>query len=172
MKCEICHNAEAKTAIHKEVDGKMKELYVCLDCAHAASESKPKDDTPIAEISFGNGAKGVLNFEGITPPKEVVEDIFKHLLQPAMEASQEILANPTLFREKGAPCPKCGMLPDDYKRIGRLGCDQCYKAFARQLGPVIRDMHPGVSHVGKVPRQEMTKVDKTSLRATKKSKGK
>ena len=29
MKCEICHKGDAKAAIHKMVDGKDTELYVC-----------------------------------------------------------------------------------------------------------------------------------------------
>ena len=34
MKCELCHNADAETAIQREVDGaEPEELYVCKKCA-------------------------------------------------------------------------------------------------------------------------------------------
>jgi len=33
MKCELCHQKDAETAIHVEKDGEEDELYVCRECA-------------------------------------------------------------------------------------------------------------------------------------------
>jgi len=34
-------------------------------------------------------------------------------------------------------CDKCGMTFDDFQRIGRLGCGNCYSAFRESLLPLI-----------------------------------
>lgn len=46
-------------------------------------------------------------------------------------------------------CPKCGMSYDDFRKIGRLGCGECYKAFKRSLLPLLRRIHGSTRHVGK-----------------------
>ena len=58
--------------------------------------------------------------------------------------------------EKGAPtqkCPVCGFTQADFKKTGRLGC-----AHAMQLSPkawtrLLKTMHKGTEHVGKVPQR-------------------
>ena len=34
MKCELCHQKDAETAIQLEKDGEEQELYVCRECAN------------------------------------------------------------------------------------------------------------------------------------------
>ncbi|MEA3187533.1 MAG: protein arginine kinase activator [Chthoniobacter sp.] len=61
-------------------------------------------------------------------------------------ASQEI--------EKGGAsekCPVCGFSQGDFKKTGRLGCAHCYETFAEGLSSLLKAMHKGTSHVGKVP---------------------
>lgn len=48
-------------------------------------------------------------------------------------------------------CTGCGLTPADFKETGRLGCAKCYEVFEAKLEPVIRRLHKGVSHIGKVP---------------------
>ena len=48
-------------------------------------------------------------------------------------------------------CPRCGYDYSDFKRIGRFGCPDCYQAFAAQLEPMLRQVHGGARHRGKVP---------------------
>lgn len=52
-------------------------------------------------------------------------------------------------------CPRCHMRPSDYKKTGRLGCPDCYEAFAAALAPLIKGMHRHEQHVGKVPSGTM-----------------
>lgn len=49
-------------------------------------------------------------------------------------------------------CPNCGFTQADFKKAGRLGCAQCYVTFAELLGGLLKSMHKGTRHVGKVPR--------------------
>lgn len=46
-------------------------------------------------------------------------------------------------------CPTCGYQYSDFKRIGRLGCPDCYDAFESQLVPVLRHVHGSTQHNGK-----------------------
>lgn len=48
-------------------------------------------------------------------------------------------------------CPRCGFTQADFKKAGRLGCPDCYKTFAEGLEGLLKTMHKGTRHVGKVP---------------------
>ncbi len=48
------------------------------------------------------------------------------------------------------PCPYCGMKLDEFKKLGRLGCPQCYVAFEPHLKGLLRRLHGGTQHLGKV----------------------
>ena len=55
----------------------------------------------------------------------------------------------------GAPgedltCPFCGLSTADFKEVGRLGCPQCYPTFEAYLRGLLRRIHGGTQHVGKV----------------------
>lgn len=48
-------------------------------------------------------------------------------------------------------CPNCGMTYDDFRKVGRLGCSECYPAFKRNLGSLLKRIHGSPIHVGKSP---------------------
>ncbi|HUG41060.1 MAG TPA: UvrB/UvrC motif-containing protein [Longimicrobiales bacterium] len=48
------------------------------------------------------------------------------------------------------PCEYCGMTLKDFKKIGRLGCPHCYVTFEGHLRGLLRRLHGGTQHVGKV----------------------
>ena len=48
-------------------------------------------------------------------------------------------------------CPRCGFTQADFKKLGRLGCPECYGTFADGLEVLLKSMHKGTRHVGKVP---------------------
>jgi protein arginine kinase activator len=48
-------------------------------------------------------------------------------------------------------CPQCGFSQSDFKKSGRLGCAECYTTFAEGLEGLLKSMHKGTSHTGKVP---------------------
>jgi protein arginine kinase activator len=61
-------------------------------------------------------------------------------------AAQEIEKNPS-----GDRCPVCGFSQGDFKKTGRLGCSTCYDSFAEGLSGMLKNMHRGLLHTGKVP---------------------
>lgn len=50
-------------------------------------------------------------------------------------------------------CAVCGMEYNRFKKIGRLGCQECYKYFGNELGPVLGRIHGNTQHIGKVPKR-------------------
>lgn len=48
-------------------------------------------------------------------------------------------------------CTNCGFTQADFKKAGRLGCSECYTTFSEGLDGLLKTMHKGTKHVGKVP---------------------
>ncbi len=63
-------------------------------------------------------------------------------------------------------CPKCHMRKSDFKKTGQFGCPACYEAFDEDLAPLIRAMHRGDRHVGKIPEREGLRVRVSAELAT------
>jgi len=63
-------------------------------------------------------------------------------------------------------CPQCGFTHADFKKSGRLGCPECYVTFSEGLGGLLKSMHKGTRHVGKVPECLRTKRDIAEQLAT------
>ncbi len=48
-------------------------------------------------------------------------------------------------------CASCGLTYADFKKIGRLGCGECYSSFRKYLTPLLKRIHGSNLHVGKSP---------------------
>lgn len=48
-------------------------------------------------------------------------------------------------------CQVCGFTLADLKKTGRLGCSACYSVFESQLEGMLKNMHKGPIHTGKIP---------------------
>jgi protein arginine kinase activator len=60
-------------------------------------------------------------------------------------------------------CSFCGLTASAFKEVGRLGCPQCYSTFEQSLRGLLRRIHGGTQHVGKVylpPDPSVTEVGK------------
>jgi protein arginine kinase activator len=68
-------------------------------------------------------------------------DLVAGLIDTAVDADSERISK--------VRCPTCGYQYSDFKRIGRLGCPDCYDAFESQLIAVLRHVHGSTQHVGK-----------------------
>lgn len=53
-------------------------------------------------------------------------------------------------------CSACGFTQSQLKKSGRLGCPECYTAFGEVLEGILKSMHKGTRHVGKVPRAQQS----------------
>ena len=64
-------------------------------------------------------------------------------------------ASQEMEQASGGPdvkCPNCGFTQADFKKAGRLGCSECYVTFAEGLDSLLKTMHKGTKHTGKVPQ--------------------
>lgn len=134
MKCEICHKGDAKVAIHKIVDGKDNELYVCEECARQA---------PVPEIAVSDASGHVIG--------KIDRQEFERKLAEALFGAIFNVAGDEILDLTDAKCPRCSLPRAEFRKNGRVGCAECYKVFANEIEPMIRDMHRGSVHVGKVP---------------------
>lgn len=57
-------------------------------------------------------------------------------------------------------CPACGFSQADFKKTGRLGCAACYDTFAEALDTLIKGMHKGTEHKGKVPSRLAKSIER------------
>lgn len=74
--------------------------------------------------------------------------------KPASAKEKETSAN--------LKCSSCGLSYADFKKIGRLGCGECYNAFRKYLGPLLKRIHGSIQHTGKSPLK-VTKVLKKKI---------
>ena len=58
-------------------------------------------------------------------------------------------------------CPNCGMKYSDFKKIGRLGCGECYNTFRKAMLPLLKRIHGSSQHYGKAPTKIKKAVVKT-----------
>jgi protein arginine kinase activator len=59
-------------------------------------------------------------------------------------------------------CPSCGMTYEDFRKVGRLGCAECYSTFRRSLSNLLKRIHGSTHHLGKSPAR-LVKPPKAKL---------
>jgi len=64
-------------------------------------------------------------------------------------------------KEVKIKCPRCGLTYEDFKKIGRLGCGECYSAFKDSLLPLLKRIHGSTQHYGKTPPGATKKAAKS-----------
>jgi len=57
-------------------------------------------------------------------------------------------------------CPTCGLSYADFKKIGRLGCGECYAVFRKYLAPLLKRIHGSTQHSGKSPLNPAVKGER------------
>ena len=78
-----------------------------------------------------------------------MEEVFKGFLSSVFEmaganTSREEAGNP-------ASCQGCGMSYASFRKAGRFGCAECYKAFRPQVAATMKNVHGATRHEGKLP---------------------
>lgn len=59
-------------------------------------------------------------------------------------------------------CGNCGMSYKDFRKVGRLGCSECYSAFRKNLAPLLKRIHGATQHVGTAPPRLARELKKKS----------
>ena len=65
-------------------------------------------------------------------------------------------------------CSRCGLSYADFKKIGRLGCGECYNVFRKYLAPLLKRIHGSNQHIGKNPLKGPAKPKPAISKVSKK----
>ena len=97
--------------------------------------------------------------KGVTDPKTFsLADLLLGL-----GATQEATEVRAAAKTGETACPGCGLTQSDFKKTGRFGCPQCYPTFSEGLPAMLKTMHKGLRHIGKVPTALKPKRDAGDL---------
>lgn len=137
MLCNICQKREAKIYYTEIIKGEKKEQHLCEECA-AEHTSFVINSIQNNELFLGGLLAGLLEGFHAKPEKK-----------------------PAII------CSGCGMSQDTFFQLGHFGCLECYNSFGKNLPRLLRNIHGGDTHVGKIPkgyiRQENKAPDKTTM---------
>lgn len=122
MLCEDCQKEPATVYVNRVVNGHKTEMHLCARCAREKGE-----------------------LSGTIEPGFAFHNILAGLFDPdaAMVSGAP--------RRVAARCPGCGLSIADFRRLGKLGCGQCYVEFERELEPLLKRIHRSAEHNGKLP---------------------
>jgi protein arginine kinase activator len=139
MICDICGKNQATVHLTEIINNQMNELHLCEECARQKSAQMEQ------QFGLSDLLAGMAEFE-----------------KPAKQKDHKDLESVSL------KCTNCGLTYADFKKIGRLGCGECYSAFKKYLSPLIKRIHGSGLHFGKSPykavKLDKKKVDLQDLR--------
>ncbi|MHB8780272.1 MAG: UvrB/UvrC motif-containing protein [Candidatus Geothermincolia bacterium] len=72
------------------------------------------------------------------------------LLAGAMEPGLDVTF-PEDLRQDMVLCLNCGTTLTDLRETGRLGCEECFEAFAQPLSDILPAVQKSIMHCGKTP---------------------
>ncbi|WP_246945456.1 UvrB/UvrC motif-containing protein [Bacillus pinisoli] len=131
MVCQECQQRPATLHFTKIINGEKSEIHLCDHCAKEKGELSMFSNGD--GFSFNNLLAGLLNFEH----------------KPFQKDSSNAFTPTEVIQ-----CERCKLTFQQFAKVGRFGCSNCYKAFQHQLDPVIRRLHSGNTvHSGKIPKR-------------------
>ena len=139
MLCDECGKNKATVHLTEIVNELITKLNLCESCAK------------------NKGAEVEQHF-GIADLLSALSDTEQQ--QAASVAATGAAAGASTSTSKNK-CPRCGLAYEDFKRVGRLGCAECYKAFRTSLVPLLKRIHGANQHIGKSPSPQAVDEMKT-----------
>lgn len=142
MYCDECKKNPATIHYTKVVNGHKEERHLCEACA-----SKLNMDADMQMPSFPS-FKMMSDFPsfGLLPDFSMADFVggFFNPQDKTEPYVQQVMPNTDA-------CPVCGMTAGEFKKLGRVGCPNCYKHFGEYMPGLLRRIHGTTNHVGKVP---------------------
>ena len=128
MLCQKCQKNEATIHVQKIENGKVKSLHLCESCAAQHSvNAADLQGFNLAEVLFDIAGKVAKEINSDSASEEETE--------PASELV----------------CPHCGWSLEQFRKTGYLGCPECYRAFELPVTGMLKNIHRGDHHTGKIP---------------------
>ena len=129
MLCEECHQNEAVYTISVMMGEAMTQRHLCADCMAKMNMN----------IASGN-----------------MQKLLGAILNAINRGEQPEEGEKVPDDQPDITCPRCRMTLSKFIKTGRLGCPDCYQAFAAQLHPMLLQIHGRVQHAGRKPLQSET----------------
>lgn len=61
-------------------------------------------------------------------------------------------------KEKDIHCSNCGLTFNEFKKVGKFGCPQCYSEFKTGIKSMLKGIHGDDRHKGKIPTKANTNI--------------
>lgn len=123
MLCQNCGENEANVKYTQIINGVKKQMSLCDKCAKKLGIDEINFNMPISFSSF-------------------LGDVF--------DMYEDTI--PTLTKSEVLTCDKCNMTYDEFLKIGKFGCDNCYEVFQTKLDGIFKNIHGANRHVGRVSK--------------------
>ena len=136
--CDVCQSRDAEVFLTQIVEGKMQKVNLCKECSKDRGVEDPTGFA-LTELLAGLGTS-VETEKPSAPPH-----------QPPLVGDTISGPSMALTTTPATKCPVCGFTQADFKKTGRLGCSTCYQTFNDSLGNLLKAMHKGTAHTGKMP---------------------
>ncbi len=153
MLCEKCRKNEATNFYHENMNGKVRSMRLCAECAKSLEES--------GELPKLNADKFFEDFDFFDEP--FFQNPVKTLnsLFSGFFGGEKALGsgNPT-GEEKTAEkkCEGCGSTLRDFATRG-AGCPKCFETFAEELAPTVSRAHGRTVHTGRAPAKFRDRIE-------------
>ncbi len=138
MTCDLCDET-ASVFLTQIVDGQMQKVNLCEQCAKAKGVTDPTGFA-LADLLLGLGTE-------------------ESVSSPAQGTSGEVTADSLALSDGPSVCQACGFTHAQFKKAGRLGCSKCYQIFGSGLESLLKAMHKGTQHIGKVPARHQALLE-------------
>ena len=129
MLCENCKKNQATVHMKGFINGAVTELHFCQEC----SINMVNMESPIS-----------------------LENIFKGILE-SVQSMGPIQMGPLTNRQAPnnvpGPCKVCALTYEQFKSIGKLGCEACYQAFPKEIEALFKNVQGSTHHEGKFPKR-------------------
>lgn len=153
MLCDKCRKNEATNFYHENVNGKVRSMRLCAECAKSLEES--------GDLPKLNADKFFEDFDFFDEP--FFQNPVKTLnsLFSGFFGGEKALGsgNPT-GEEKTAEkrCEGCGSTLRDFATRG-AGCPKCFETFAEELAPTVSRAHGRTVHTGRAPAKFRDRIE-------------
>jgi len=137
MNCDFCHKNEANIHLIKIQGGNVERINICKECA--------------AEFSFLNEEDFYGDFAKILYRLFQVGDNGFHIGR-----DKKILRSINYSRNR--KCSFCGIDLKTIKKIGKVGCSNCYNEFKDVLYPVVKSIQGCIESRGKIPVNTSSRI--------------
>ncbi|ACB83743.1 UvrB/UvrC motif-containing protein [Natranaerobius thermophilus] len=130
MMCQNCNKRPATVHWTKIINNKKTEVHLCEKCA---KESEQIEFDFENSFPLQNFLSGLMGFD-----------------KTAGEGSAQSFH---VSADQQGQCETCGLTYQQFGKMGRFGCSNCYEKFGERLKPMLKRIHGSTGHHGKVPKR-------------------